>query len=383
MCLIIHKPADIVVPEDTLITAYENNDDGMGIMYIEEGAVKTKRIMPKGPEDVLKLYDQFKDREVGIHFRWTTHGDTVKQMAHPLNVLHHDRDGSDLYMMHNGVLSGQSERIKANSDTWHFIQDTVRPLVLKFGPEIIRDPIFARMLGNLIGSNNKLLFLDGDGNYTKINAASGNTNSVEGCWLSNSYSLTPGHRSAKSKTYEYTYGNDIWENSYSYPQSTHTYPNSAVIRPYVSQPRGIPLWEKSQQMAKDQQLAKDMLAKANKTVDKVVPIKPIVAAVATITAQPLKTPGVREGYTSWWKGFSKSKADKSKQAQDSITMVEDFLEGSTYGGKTVEDLLDMSTQALDAWYDKAASVSTKDLLWDLLTYYEFYETCEGNDDSPV
>ena len=378
MCLIIHKPAGIMVPEDTLVTAYHNNDDGMGIMYIEDGVVKTKRIMPKNAEDVLKLYDEFKDREVGIHFRWTTHGDTVKQMAHPLNVLHRDRDGSDLYMMHNGVLSGQSERVKSASDTWHFIQDTVRPLVLKFGPEIIRDPIFNSMLGKIIGNNNKLLFLDGEGTYTKINAASGNTDSIEGCWISNTYSLTPGHRNTKT----YTFGNDAWDMSYSYPKSTHTYPNSAAAETYVSKFKAIPLWEKSQQMAKK--------LVGNQHIDAALATKPIQATLVTKPIQlthvskPIAATKASDTYTAWWKGYGKIKVETAAQTHDAIGMVEDFLEGSSYGGKTVDELLSMSTSELDTWYDTAsASASTKDLLWDLLTYYEFYETQEDSDDTPV
>ena len=198
MCLIIQKPADIQVPEEVLITAWENNDDGMGIMTTRKGRVKVHRTMPKSPEDVIKLYNKFKDEEIGIHFRFATHGLVNKKMAHPFKIFHNEPDGEDLYMMHNGVLRDFGEWKQGASDTWHFINEFLQPWLRKYSLEILKEKEFQTMLGSYIGTGNKLLFLDSSGSFVTINKTMGSTK--DGYWISNTYSLTPAYRTpAKEK----------------------------------------------------------------------------------------------------------------------------------------------------------------------------------------
>jgi predicted glutamine amidotransferase len=57
------------------------------------------------------------DREIAIHFRWTTHGKTDMLNCHPYDVI-----PGFIAMMHNGVLHTGNAADKNKSDTWHFIQ---------------------------------------------------------------------------------------------------------------------------------------------------------------------------------------------------------------------------------------------------------------------
>ncbi len=207
MCLIIQKPADVQVPEDVLLTAWENNYDGMGIMTTRNNRVKVHRILPETADDVLKLYNRFKDEDIGIHFRWATHGLVNKKMAHPFKIFHNEPQGQDLYMMHNGVFNRVGDWKQGASDTWHFVNEFLQPWLKKYSCEILKEDEFQEMLGSYIGFSNKLLFLDSEGAFTTINKKAGAEK--DGFWISNTYSLNPSYRFGSSKKKDpYNYEND-------------------------------------------------------------------------------------------------------------------------------------------------------------------------------
>ncbi len=53
-------------------TAYENNSDGFGLMFVHKGQLHTRKIVPKTFNDIEKLWDKYKsmDTPMGIHFRF-------------------------------------------------------------------------------------------------------------------------------------------------------------------------------------------------------------------------------------------------------------------------------------------------------------------------
>ena len=89
MCLIIATENPKQLSSALLETAYENNSDGFGIMFINKGKLHTHKIVPKNFADIEKMWSKYQDLEtpMGIHFRFATKGDTKKSMSHPFQVL--------------------------------------------------------------------------------------------------------------------------------------------------------------------------------------------------------------------------------------------------------------------------------------------------------
>lgn len=194
MCVIIRKPEGIVFPDDLLENCADNNPHGWGIMYPESGRVRVVKSMDN--DEFLSVYETLKDLPLGIHFRYRTHGNQDLANAHPFQVLDKDEHGQDLWVMHNGVISGLTETDKRMSDTWHFVEAYLRP-ILSHAPDLIHEARFRELIDGRIGSGSKLLFLDGDGRFATVGDTKGTT--VNGCWLSNSYSHNArGTRAAKN-----------------------------------------------------------------------------------------------------------------------------------------------------------------------------------------
>lgn len=85
MCLIIKTDNPSQLHSGLLETAYENNPDGFGVMFCNNGKLHTHKIVPKTFKDIEKLWDKYKnvDSGMGIHFRFNTNGDTNRAMSHP------------------------------------------------------------------------------------------------------------------------------------------------------------------------------------------------------------------------------------------------------------------------------------------------------------
>jgi hypothetical protein len=164
---------------------YDHNQDGLGVMYAEDGELIIEKFVPKTEKSVLKFYEtHVKGRDAIVHWRMKTHGKIDMANAHPYEVLNKKEHGIDLWMVHNGILSGVASDVKEMSDTWHFIRDTVRP-ILSAHPDLLRDKAFIELLEDRIGSSNKLVFLDNFGRQTVVNIAA--FHDFSGAKLSNTY----------------------------------------------------------------------------------------------------------------------------------------------------------------------------------------------------
>ena len=184
MCLLVSQPASTKFDDDFIKGVYRLNSDGLGVMYAEGSSLFINRIVPQNEADFVQFFrDNIEGRDCAWHARMKTHGHIDLTNCHPYQVLSAE-EGYPLYLAHNGVLSTGNSKDISKSDTWHFIQDYLRPMLLK-NPEFFLTEAFAEIIGDFIGSGNKFILMDAYGNQVVINEDRGVQH--EGAWLSNTY----------------------------------------------------------------------------------------------------------------------------------------------------------------------------------------------------
>ena len=177
MCIIINQPKGITITDKVLKSCYKRNSHGFGAMYKENGKVKVIKSLGKY-NDIKRIYDSLlKSKACVIHFRMQTHGDINQNNIHPFKIT------KNLYMAHNGILSGGNPEYKEKSDTWHFINYILKPS-LERKPQLIYNKNYIEFLGKTIG-NSRFAFMNNKGYISIVNKDDG----VEhgGCWFSNTY----------------------------------------------------------------------------------------------------------------------------------------------------------------------------------------------------
>lgn len=193
MCIAIYKPKDVVVNRANLEQCFKSNPDGAGFLI-----AKNKRlIIKKGYFTFDEFYGAFKkyeNEQALIHFRIRTHGDLSKDNCHPFMI------NPSLGFIHNGVISGFG--IENMSDTSHFNNSIFKPLVDKYGNQVIFEPAIQNLVEARIGYS-KLAFLDRHGNYKLFNEDKGLWDN--GVWYSNSsYKIvTPTYKTSSPVPFNY------------------------------------------------------------------------------------------------------------------------------------------------------------------------------------
>ena len=236
MCLIITGKSSqvrstLLDTHGLLSDIFTSNPDGIGFMYGTAKGLKVTKTLPKNLGDATAFIQRLPndDREIAIHFRWTTHGKTDMLNCHPYDVI-----PGFIAMMHNGVLHTGNAADKNKSDTWHFIQDYLHSAV-SASPELVYDAGFVAMMEEFIG-NNRFVFMNGEGRMQHVNFDQGIEH--DDMWFSNTYAWTPSRLipSYKSttalKSYSYTsaygsYMDDEYDEMYDYNASFGIYPRSA------------------------------------------------------------------------------------------------------------------------------------------------------------
>ena len=235
MCLIITGQSSkvrstLLDTHGLLSDIFTSNPDGIGFMYGSAKGLKVTKTLPKNIGDATAFIQRLPqdDREIAIHFRWTTHGNTDMINCHPYDVV-----PGYIAMMHNGVLHTGNAADKEKSDTWHFIKDYLHSAV-SASPELVYDTGFVSMLEEFIG-NNRFVFMNGEGRMQHVNFEQGIEH--DDLWFSNTYAWTPSrlipsYKSATLKSYKYAsaYGNsydDEYDEMYDYNASFGIYPRSA------------------------------------------------------------------------------------------------------------------------------------------------------------
>lgn len=164
MCLIVYKEGkDAHFSNRQFKNMLNRNQDGLGIMWREEGRVKVIKSIGKS-KDKFNIWKNIREKECyAMHARLKTHGDVDEVNCHPYPILSiDDGDPIDLYMMHNGTISSAPEYDKTKSDTWHFIEATIKPLAKGGMLEFLwNDEPFHQWIQSAIGTS-KLLFMRSD-----------------------------------------------------------------------------------------------------------------------------------------------------------------------------------------------------------------------------
>ncbi len=125
MCDIIYKPAEQQIYKKTLKKVWDMNSDGAGLAYNQNGRV----LIDKGYmtfKEFWKALKPHQDKDLIIHFRWSTSGITNKGQTHPFPLSQNNRILTARKLVchyalaHNGIM--QSFGNKKVSDTMDFIK---------------------------------------------------------------------------------------------------------------------------------------------------------------------------------------------------------------------------------------------------------------------
>lgn len=188
MCLIINLPKEnprAHITDKDLQIAIDRNYNGMGVMYPVER--DGKRAMYVGyctgtAEEQFEFYHKHRalaKRGFACHVRLTTAGDNSVTNYHPHRIT------DDIWAMHNGTIAGYGKGDE--SDTVEYVRTVLKPIISK-NPSVVTTKAFREMIERDIGTNNKLLIMDKNGNVTYFNKDAGIRRN--GAWLSNDYSVS-------------------------------------------------------------------------------------------------------------------------------------------------------------------------------------------------
>lgn len=211
MCIIVYKnKAEGKFIDSNLKAALDYNPDGIGIMYPKyNGRMEVIKGLGSDAEKREMFDKHFNDvPKAALHLRYTTVGDTNLNNCHPFQVCSFEEDGVDLWMMHNGTIHAAPDYDEGMSDTYHFVEYYLRDII-RGNPDILRNSHFIDMVETYI-DDSKLLFMDGWGHTVIVNEELGET--VDECWLSNTYSIAGATRgSSKNAVDNWGWGKDDYD----------------------------------------------------------------------------------------------------------------------------------------------------------------------------
>lgn len=195
MCLLVtQKSTSPALSDEWLKDFYSYNSDGVGVMYAESDTLVIEKILPKNEKAFIKFYRKhIQGRDCAFHLRMRTHGNIDLENCHPYMVLNMQDHGMDLWLMHNGILTTGNSSDTSKSDTWHYINDYLRPMLID-NPEFAFHPSFAEIVGKHIGTSNKFVLMDNQGRQVVINESAGVY--WGGLWLSNEYAWSATYNSS-------------------------------------------------------------------------------------------------------------------------------------------------------------------------------------------
>lgn len=177
MCLIIHKPKHVKINVDLLHSASEHNPHGFGLMaFAGPQKINIIRSQHTRFDDLRRAYSHFAKYECVIHLRLRTRGHVNNTNTHPFKLT------NSIYMAHNGTLEINC-RVPGRSDSWHMANDLLSPLLVD-NPRILHNKNFQSYVGEKIGANNRMVFMDAELQKTVIINESLGVE-YQGAWLSN------------------------------------------------------------------------------------------------------------------------------------------------------------------------------------------------------
>jgi predicted glutamine amidotransferase len=181
MCIIAIQPMGVKIKENILKNCWDANNDGAGIMYVENGKVIVNREMHSFSDFMkLKRNADKLNTNIVIHFRIATSGGINERNCHPFKV------NNDVYFCHNGILDIEVPNNSNINDTQIFNNAFMKGLPNDF----VKNTAIMQLLEYSIGNRNKFVFLDSNGQFYILNENAGRWDS--GAWFSNdSYKTRP------------------------------------------------------------------------------------------------------------------------------------------------------------------------------------------------
>jgi len=163
MCIIIANRKGKMTKE-TLENCWNGNGDGAGLAYSDKGTLMIYKELSSFERFwgvYSKSFDEHgTDTDFLLHFRISTGGGVTTDNVHPFDV------GDELLMAHNGTFHSKYKPTKTESDTNLLCQ---RLTANGVNMALLETELFQSLLSEHIGSSNKLVFIDLDGNTTIIN----------------------------------------------------------------------------------------------------------------------------------------------------------------------------------------------------------------------
>lgn len=177
MCLALLAKQGSRVSHRLIRRAWESNPDGAGLMFADGGELYIYRFMDS-ERSLWKAYQELLDGgkqicDVVMHFRYATHGACTEYNCHPFEVH------PGLAMVHNGIINIKQEKGDRRSDTRAFAED----YLAKLSPDFHLDDGTCKVLEEVVGGTNKLIFLDELGRSRIVNESLGFWEG--GVWFSN------------------------------------------------------------------------------------------------------------------------------------------------------------------------------------------------------
>ena len=212
MCIAIYKPRQVEISRETLAQCFSANPDGAGFMFAEKGRLNIQKGFFKF-QDFWDAYEQHQEKHAAIHFRIKTHGKIDEVNCHPFRVNH------TLGFIHNGTISNHGTT--DHSDTYMFNEEIIKPMMKRFGKNVIYDESIKQLIESYIGWS-KLVFLNNYGDFQIFNEDRGHW--FNGAWYSNSSYKVPEPKVEKVVPATVTYKK-------SYPD-TYSYWKDASISKY-------------------------------------------------------------------------------------------------------------------------------------------------------
>jgi hypothetical protein len=184
MCLIIAcdklRKLSVSKFKASLRSASAYNQDGVGIMYLENGRLKVEKSVGVYAKVMAKAVSLYEDTltPFAIHFRYNTAGSNSLANTHPFKI------SATAAMMHNRTLS-----IDPPKKHWSDSRTVARLLELlcKANPDFLGSDLFYSFIEHQADEDNRFVFLDAQQeDFLIINEELGTW--VDGVWFSNLYS---------------------------------------------------------------------------------------------------------------------------------------------------------------------------------------------------
>lgn len=228
MCLIILTDKPSKITKAVCQSAMRKNSDGTGVMWYDaQGNLQVRKWLST---NLKKWWPEWREicaeaeaaqSELAVHWRMATHGDVSIEMCHPYRIESSD---TTVQMMHNGIITGYGEKDftlswnrgksaaysePAVSDTYEYAR-MLESILMDGGSKMVENPAFLALLGNDIGTGNKLVFgceHNPEKTFSVVNPDSGIR--YEGHWFSNTYAWDYPRKTtvASSRTYGAYTGN--------------------------------------------------------------------------------------------------------------------------------------------------------------------------------